>query len=80
MPNGAPVALTWTSDMLVTRCLGRLLLRTNRQSLTGGKSRIESTFERSSCLYALDHDKIIVLPLEAGRGKVRGAGAQESAA
>jgi len=42
------------------------------------KLRIEFAFERRRCLGALDYDQIIVLPLKAGRGKVRGAGAQQS--
>ena len=43
-----------------------------------GKLPIEFAFERRRCLGALDYDQIIVLPLKAGRGKVRGAGAQQS--
>ena len=49
----------------------------SRSSHTG-KSRFESMLECRRSLGAFDHDKIVVLPLEAGRGKVRGAGAQQS--
>jgi hypothetical protein len=50
------------------------LLRASRQKLTGGISRLESACEHSGRLGALDRNQIIILPLEAGRGKVRGAG------
>jgi hypothetical protein len=44
--------------------------------LAAGKSSIKSTLERRR--RAPDHDQIIVLPLEAGRGEVRGAGPQQA--
>jgi hypothetical protein len=42
--------------------------------------RIERAPKRCRRSGALDHDQIIVPPLEAGRGEVRGAGAQQSPA
>jgi hypothetical protein len=45
---------------------------------SASQSRIECTLERHCRLGVLDRDQIIVLALEAGRGKVRGAGAQQS--
>jgi aspartate aminotransferase-like enzyme len=44
-----------------------------------GKSRIEGALERSGRLGTLNHDQIVILVLEAGRGKVRGAPAPRSA-
>ena len=58
----------------------RLRLCANRQRLPADKRRIKCTPERCCRFGALDHDKIVVPPLEAGCGKVRGARARESAA
>ena len=47
--------------------------------LSNGKSRLQSALERCRrCSAALNHDQIVVLALEAGRLKVRGAGSQRS--
>ena len=48
------------------------------QKLAARKSRIECALERHIRLGDLDHDQIIVLPLEAGLGKICGAGEQLS--
>jgi hypothetical protein len=48
----------------------------SRQSFAGGKLRIKIAFEACRRLCALDHDQIVVLALEAGRGKVRGSRAK----
>ncbi len=53
------------------------LLRASHQSFAAGKSRIESTLERYGRFGALDHDRVIVLALVAGCGKVRGALAEQ---
>ena len=50
------------------------LLRTSRQKLAGGISCLESACEHSGRLGAFYHDQVIVLPLEAGCGKVRAVG------
>jgi hypothetical protein len=49
------------------------------QRLAAGKPRIKIAFEACSRPGALNHDQIIVLTLEARRGKVRGTGAQNTA-
>jgi hypothetical protein len=55
------------------------LLRASHQSFAAGKSRIESTLERFGRFGALDHDRVIVLALVAGCGKVRGDRAEQPA-
>jgi hypothetical protein len=55
------------------------LLRASHQSFAAGKSRIESTLERSGRFGALDHDRVIVLALVAEWGKVRGDRAEQPA-
>ncbi len=57
----------------------RILLRAGRQKLAAGVSRIERMLERRCGFRAFYHDQIIVLSLKAGRGKVRGTGAQRLA-
>src|ERR1700720_2456533 len=47
-----------------------------RQSFAAGKPRIKIAFEACRRLCAFNHDKIVVLSLEAGCRKVRSAGAQ----
>jgi hypothetical protein len=64
---------TWHSPILLVG----LLRHAKRQSLAAGKSRIESALERRRSLGAFDHDQVIVLALEAGCGKVCGAGPQQ---
>jgi hypothetical protein len=67
-------------NLLLPVSAGRsLLLPARRQSLAAGVSRIEIAFEACRRSGAFNHDQIVVLPLEAGCGKVRGAGAQQLA-
>jgi hypothetical protein len=54
-----------------------ILPRLDRQSFAAGKSRFKSLLEFCRSVGTFNHDQIIILPLEAGRGKVRGAGAQQ---
>ena len=56
------------SKLSIRRDEGRgPLLRTSRQKLAGGISRLETACEHSGHLGTFDHDQIILLPLEAGR-------------
>ena len=48
-----------------------------RQSFAAGKLRIKIAFEACRGRGTFNHDQIIILPLEPGCGKVRGAGAQQ---
>jgi len=49
-----------------------------RQSFAAGKPRVEIAFEACRGHGAFNHDQIVILPLEPGCGKVRGAGTQEA--
>ena len=53
------------------------MLLAGRPNFAPRKSRIERALERRGSIDALDQDQIIVLPLEAGCGKVRSAGAAQ---
>src|SRR5664279_5498960 len=66
------------SSALNSGAAQHLLLRASRQGLASGKSRLKSTLERSRGPSALNHDQIIVLPLESRGRQIRGAGAQHS--
>jgi hypothetical protein len=54
-----------------------ILPRPDRQGFAAGKSRFKSLLECRHSPGAFDHNQIIILPLEPGCGKVRGAGAQQ---
>lgn len=55
-----------------------LLRVVSRQCFAFSEPRIEIAFEGRRRVNALDDNKIIVLPFQARRRKVRGAGAQQS--
>jgi hypothetical protein len=50
-----------------------------RKELSADKPSLKSVLEFCRCLSILDHDKVVVLSLEAGSRKVRGARAQHMA-
>ena len=50
-----------------------------RQSFAAGKLRIKIAFEACRRPGTFNHYHVIVLPFQSRRGKVRGAGAQQSA-
>jgi hypothetical protein len=54
------------------------LLHAGRLRFTTGETHVERTLERTGRLGGFDYDQIIDLALEAERGKVRGACAQQS--
>ena len=55
------------------------LARSPEKCIGPAKLRFKIVFEHRRSLGTFDHDYIVILPLEAGCGKVCGAGAQQSA-